>query len=209
MRDVLTTPLPSTGLLPHFGTTSDKSTPAHISNHAIMILVIYGKWPKDSHSSRCSLRVLIFWRRTWRWYRWRISRASCICPGKNIEAANDCVVIVDGSSSWWSIPGKNVFAKVECAQGTTEQDLPAGHDIFFVIPWDTAHWMDQAVLSPNLKAYVKAMKPYAKHFLERGKQTTKTSKWSTWWKVGVSVYISVESYTFCQSQWTWWSRPNP
>ena len=39
-RDLLTTPLPSTGLPPHFGTTSDKSTPIHVSNHAIMILVM-------------------------------------------------------------------------------------------------------------------------------------------------------------------------
>jgi hypothetical protein len=27
-------------------------------------------------------------------------------------------------------------------QGDNEEDLPDGHDIFFVIPWDTAHWMD-------------------------------------------------------------------
>ena len=36
--DFLTTPLPSTELPPHFGTTSVKSTPAHVSNHDTMIL---------------------------------------------------------------------------------------------------------------------------------------------------------------------------
>jgi hypothetical protein len=30
-QDLLSTPLPSTGLPPHFGTTSDKSTPIHVS----------------------------------------------------------------------------------------------------------------------------------------------------------------------------------
>eukprot|EP00112_Aurelia_sp_Birch-Aquarium-sp1_P004297 Seg1485.5 transcript_id=Seg1485.5/GoldUCD/mRNA.D3Y31 product="hypothetical protein" protein_id=Seg1485.5/GoldUCD/D3Y31 len=39
-RDYLTTPMPSTGLPLHYGTTSDKSTPAHVSNHAMVILVI-------------------------------------------------------------------------------------------------------------------------------------------------------------------------
>ncbi len=33
-------PLASTGLPPHFSTTLDKSTPAYISNHAVMVLVI-------------------------------------------------------------------------------------------------------------------------------------------------------------------------
>lgn len=28
-----------------------------------------------------------------------------------------------------------------CSQGM-KSALPEGHDIFFVIPWDTAHWMD-------------------------------------------------------------------
>lgn len=43
-RQLLLTPLPSTGLCPHFSTTSDKSTPSRQSNHAIMIIVgIAGK----------------------------------------------------------------------------------------------------------------------------------------------------------------------
>ena len=40
IAEILSTPLLSTGLPPHFCTTSDKSTPLRISNHAIMILVM-------------------------------------------------------------------------------------------------------------------------------------------------------------------------
>ena len=44
LKSILSTPLKSTGLLPHYSTTSDKSTPIKVSNHAIMILVpINGK----------------------------------------------------------------------------------------------------------------------------------------------------------------------
>nr|CAB3262508.1 uncharacterized protein LOC100180089 [Phallusia mammillata] len=38
-KELLTTPLASTGLMPHFATASDKSTPNRVTNHAIMILV--------------------------------------------------------------------------------------------------------------------------------------------------------------------------
>ena len=40
INKVLTAPLPSTGIPPHFCTTSDKSTPLRTTNHAIMVLTM-------------------------------------------------------------------------------------------------------------------------------------------------------------------------
>ena len=37
LRKHLQTPLPSTGIPPHFSTTSDKSTPIRVTNHAVMV----------------------------------------------------------------------------------------------------------------------------------------------------------------------------
>ena len=96
-HDLLTTPLPSTKLLPHFGTTSDKSTPTHVSNHAIMILVmVNGKKtaiPVDAPPV----------------YSYAVAgleggtaeelAEQVICISKNIKAAKDYAVVIDGPSS--------------------------------------------------------------------------------------------------------------
>ena len=40
LNRLLTQPLPSNGLPPHFSTASDKSTPIRVTNHAIMVVVM-------------------------------------------------------------------------------------------------------------------------------------------------------------------------
>ncbi|CAB4025487.1 Hypothetical predicted protein [Paramuricea clavata] len=50
------------------------------------------------------------------------------------------------------------------AQGDNEEDLPVGHDIFFVIPWDTAHWMDLCMVD------IRESSEFLRRFIKRANQ---------------------------------------
>ena len=139
IRDTLLKPLPATGLQPHFGTTSDKSTPIHVTNHAIMILVmVNGKKtsiPVDAPPV----------------YHFTDNRVEG-------GVAEDLAEQVISSLTKLKIPSSSLsYLMAHQADGQYqgsmfiqklkemihEQDkLPDGHETFFVVPWDTAHWMN-------------------------------------------------------------------
>ena len=142
-RDYLTTSMPSTGLPPHYGTTSDKSTPAHVSNHAIMILVIVdGKKtaiPVDAPAvysfSNAELEG-----GTARELAEQVS--SALINTLKLPATTLSYLMAHQADGQYQ--AKMFLARLkECTQGVSEAvPLPTNHETFFVIPWDTAHWMD-------------------------------------------------------------------
>ena len=144
-HDLLTTHLPSTKLPPDFGTTSDKSTPTHVSNHAIMILVmVNGKKtaiPVDAPPV----------------YSYAVARleggtadelAEQVISAlvKTLKLPKTMLSSLMAHQADGQYQARIFLQKLKESVQETEKPgqtvLPVGHEIFFVVPWDTAHWID-------------------------------------------------------------------
>ena len=148
-REMLLTPLPSTGIPPHFSTTSDKSTPAHISNHAIMIMVtLNGKKiaiPVDAPpvyhfeqehleggtASELAEQVLASLSNTLKLPNSSLSHLVAHHADGQYQAAKFQHTLRDA------------IHKVKEPGFIDKQNNGASK--FFVLPWDTAHYLDCAM----------------------------------------------------------------
>lgn len=163
-RDLLTTPLASTGLPPHFGTTSDKSTPIHVLNHAIMILVMVNGMktaiPVDAPPvysfSEAGLKAGT---------ADELAEQVISALVKTLKLPNNALSSLMAHQADGQYQARMFLQTLKSsAQGDNEEDLPVGHDIFFVIPWDTAHWMDLCMVD------IRESSEFLRRFIKRANQ---------------------------------------
>ena len=138
-RALLQTPLPSTGLPPHFCTASDKSTPARLSNHAIMVLtMVNGEKAavplyappvysfQDSHLEGGTAREL----------------------AKQVIASLCETIKLPATSLSFLVAGQYQAADfrrelIDVIQaGMVPSNKCSEHENFFIVAWDIAHWID-------------------------------------------------------------------
>ncbi|XP_078482773.1 uncharacterized protein LOC144743278 isoform X2 [Ciona intestinalis] len=154
-KALLSTPLPSTGVFPHFSTASDKSTPCRITNHAVMILVQHkGKKitiPVDAPTV------------------YHLSGDNNLEGGTAANLAEQVFEAICGTSSVKLPQVQLSYLVAHQADGqyqakqfkTTLTSLIHQKDAcsvpaddpqsFFVVAWDTAHWMDCALVAVKNK----------------------------------------------------------
>ena len=142
IRSTLLGPLKSTGLPPHFGTTSDKSTPINVTNHAIMILVmVNGKKtaiPIDAPPV----------------YQFTDNRVEGGAAKDLAEQVVSCLVKINiPPTSFSYLMAHQADGQYQASMfmqtlreliyvENKDNALPDGYATFFVVPWDTAHWMN-------------------------------------------------------------------
>ncbi len=136
-KEVLTSPIPSTGLPPHFSTTSDKSTPAHLSNHAVMVLLMVNgektAIPIDSPAVYAFKTESVEGGTASELAEQVIKSLT-----ETVKLPHSCLSYLMAHHADGQYQAAD-FLKTLKSQINTIAD---GADTFFIVPWDTAHWMD-------------------------------------------------------------------
>ena len=138
LHQILTTPLANTGLPPHFATTSDKSTPIKVSNHAIMILTVVDG--KKCAIPICAPKVYEFGENA-------ITGGTAPHLAEQvIDSLKKNVKLTDDDLSY--LVAHQADGQYQAREFlSTLKDLvndvaPLSSDKYFVVPWDPAHWLD-------------------------------------------------------------------
>lgn len=139
-NSILTTPLVSTGLRPHFCTTSDKSTPIKVSNHAIMVLTVV-----DGEKVAIPIAAPPV-------YEFSNSQitggtASHLADQviaslhTNANISQDSLSFLVGHQADGQYQAKD-FIETLRNMIYMEDPTPIHFEKYFVVPWDPAHWLD-------------------------------------------------------------------
>ena len=139
LNNLLSKPLPSTGIPPHFSTASDKSTPIRTTNHAIMVVLM-----TNGRKEAIPIEAPAV-------YDFQDSEvtggtASHLAE-QVISSLTKTVKITQKSLSFlMSHQADGQYQARGFIEGLKQRifgdNLPAEADKFFVVPWDGAHWMD-------------------------------------------------------------------
>ena len=148
LRKHIQTPLPSTGIPPHFSTTSDKSTPIRVTNHAVMVvLMVEGEKVAIPIAAP---PVYDF-------------EHSEVIGGDAGHLADQVIYTLTKTAKipetslryLMSHQADGQYQAREFGERLKERifgvERPDEVDKFFVIPWDTAHWMDCCLTDVRVK----------------------------------------------------------
>ena len=138
---IMTTPVPLTGLPRHFCTASDKSPPHRVSNHAIMVLLIPIAVPpvyefaefQVSGGTACHLAGQII---------------ASLMTNLKLPQSHLSYLMAHQADGQYQTQEFTVTLKDSVCIGDQK---PVNQDDFFVVPWDTVHWLDCCLEGIRLK----------------------------------------------------------
>ena len=138
LNEILTTPILSTGMPPHFATTSDKSTPIKVSNHAIMVLTVVD-------GEKCAIPICA--PKVYEYGDNSLSGGTAPHLAEQvIESLKNNVKIQDEVLSYLvahQADGQYQAREfLSTMRNLVNKDASFKSDKYFVVPWDPSHWLD-------------------------------------------------------------------